>query len=92
MALMLATSVIASVMNILGSLPGNIIAFVVIFLIGHFFNIGINLIGTYVHAARLQYLEFFSKFYKEGGVPFRPLAYRTKYVDVDTSEREGEGA
>ena len=92
MALMLATSVIASVMNILGSLPGNIIAFVVIFLIGHFFNIGINLIGTYVHAARLQYLEFFSKFYKEGGIPFKPLAYRTKYVDVDTAEREGEGA
>ena len=92
MALMLATSVIASVMNILGSLPGNIIAFVVIFLIGHFFNIGINLIGTYVHAARLQYLEFFGKFYKEGGKPFKPLAYRTKYVDVDTAEREGEGA
>ena len=92
MALMLATSVIASVMNILGSLPGNIIAFVVIFLIGHFFNIGINLIGTYVHAARLQYLEFFGKFYKEGGIPFKPLAYRTKFVDVDTAEREGEGA
>ena len=92
MALMLATSVIASVMNILGSLPKNIIAFVVIFLIGHFFNIGINLIGTYVHAARLQYLEFFSKFYKEGGVPFKPLAYRTKFVDVDTSERREEGA
>lgn len=92
MALMLATSVIASVMNILGSLPGNIIAFVVIFLIGHFFNIGINLIGTYVHAARLQYLEFFSKFYKEGGKPFKPLAYRTKYVDVDTAEGEGGSA
>ena len=92
MALMLATSVIASVMNILGSLPGNIIAFVVIFLIGHFFNIGINLIGTYVHAARLQYLEFFSKFYKEGGKPFKPLAYRTKFVDVDTAEREGGSA
>lgn len=82
MALMLATSVIASVMNILGSLPGNLIAFFLIFLIGHFFNIGINLIGTYVHAARLQYLEFFGKFYKEGGIPFKPLAYRTKYVDV----------
>ena len=90
MALMLATSVIASVMNILGSLPGNIIAFVIIFCIGHFFNIGINLIGTYVHAARLQYLEFFGKFYKEGGIPFKPLAYRTKYVDVDTRESEVE--
>lgn len=90
MALMLATSVIASVMNILGSLPGNIIAFFVIFLIGHFFNIGINLIGTYVHAARLQYLEFFGKFYKEGGVPFKPLSYKTKFVDVNATEKEAK--
>ena len=82
MALMLATTVIASVVNILGSLPGNIIAFILIFLFGHIFNLGINIIGTYVHAARLQYLEFFGKFYKDGGVPFRPLTYNTKYVDV----------
>lgn len=82
MALMLATTVIASVVNILGSLPGNIIAFVLIFAFGHIFNLGINIIGTYVHAARLQYLEFFGKFYKDGGVPFKPLAYDTKYVDI----------
>ena len=82
MALMLATSVIASVMNILGSLPGSLIFFIVIFLIGHVFNIGVNIIGTYVHAARLQYLEFFGKFYKEGGVPFKPLNCRAKSVHV----------
>ncbi|MCI8514594.1 MAG: V-type ATP synthase subunit I [Lachnospiraceae bacterium] len=82
MALMLATTVIASVVNILGSLPGNIIAFVLIFAFGHIFNLGINVIGTYVHAARLQYLEFFGKFYKDGGVPFKPLTYDTKYVDI----------
>ncbi|MEG1999985.1 MAG: V-type ATP synthase subunit I [Evtepia sp.] len=86
MALMLATSVIASVMNILGALPGNVIAFAIVFVIGHVFNIGVNIIGTYVHAARLQYLEFFGKFYQEGGVPFRPLAYQTKYVDVKEEE------
>jgi V/A-type H+/Na+-transporting ATPase subunit I len=82
MALMLATTVIASVVNILGSLPGNIIAFVVIFIFGHVFNIGINVIGSYVHTARLQYLEYFSKFYQSGGRPFRPLQYNTKYVDI----------
>jgi V/A-type H+/Na+-transporting ATPase subunit I len=82
MALMLATTVIASVVNILGSLPGNLIAFVVIFVFGHIFNIGINVIGSYVHTARLQYLEYFSKFYKSGGRPFRPLQYNTKYVDI----------
>ncbi len=82
MALMLATSVIATVINTLGALPGSLIAFVPVFLVGHLFNIAVNLIGTYVHAARLQYLEFYGKFYKEGGVPFRPLAYQTNYTDV----------
>ncbi len=90
MALMLATSVIASVMNILGALPGSIIAFVFIFIIGHVFNIGVNIIGTYVHAARLQYLEYFGKFYVEGGVPFRPLSYRTRFVDILPNDGEKE--
>ena len=86
MALMLATSVIAQVFNTLGALPRNIIVFVLVFLIGHVFNIGVNLIGTYVHAARLQYLESCGKFYKEGGIPFRPLQYDTKYVDINDEE------
>ena len=95
MALMLATSVISQVFNILATLPGEglpkpvgILVFLVIFLVGNLFNMGINIIGTYVHAARLQYLEFFSKFYKEGGVPFNPLKYQTKYVDVTTDSGE----
>ena len=86
MALMLATSVIAMVFNTLAALPKMIIVFLIVFLIGHVFNLGVNLIGTYVHAARLQYLEYFGKFYKEGGVPFKPLKYNTKYVDVNEEE------
>ncbi|MCI2106732.1 MAG: V-type ATP synthase subunit I [Intestinimonas sp.] len=85
MALLLATSVIASVVNTLGAMTG-IIGFIIIFLVGHAFNMGINIIGTYVHAARLQYLEFFSKFYKEGGRPFAPLKIDTQYVDVIKEE------
>ena len=89
MALMLATTVIASVVNMLGTLPANIIVFIPIFLFGHTFNLGINIIGTYVHAARLQYLEYFGKFYKDGGRAFQPLRYKTKYVDVlDESGKE----
>ncbi len=88
MALMLATSVIAMVFNTLGALPKNIIAFIIIFLIGHVFNIGVNIIGTYVHAARLQYLEYFGKFYKDGGIPFRPLQYDTKFVDIIDNKEE----
>jgi V/A-type H+-transporting ATPase subunit I len=62
MALMLASTVIASVVNILGTLPGNIVIFFVIFLFGHSFNMGINLIGTYVHAAGFSILNFSASF------------------------------
>ena len=86
MALVLATSVIASVVNTLGAMTG-FVGFVVVFLIGHAFNMGINIIGTYVHAARLQYLEFFGKFYKEGGRAFAPLKLDTYYVDVIKEEK-----
>lgn len=82
MALMLAGGIVASIVNILGSLFGSVILFIPIFIIGHAFNIGINVIGTYVHAARLQYLEFFGKFYADGGKPFRPLEVKTKYFDI----------
>jgi V/A-type H+-transporting ATPase subunit I len=82
MALMLAGGIIASIVNILGSLNGSIVFFIIVFIIGHTFNMGINIIGTYVHAARLQYLEFFGKFYVDGGKPFRPLEIKTKYYDI----------
>jgi V/A-type H+-transporting ATPase subunit I len=90
MALMLATSVIASVANTLATLmqpPAGIILFVIVFVIFHAINIGINLIGTFVHAARLHYLEFFNKFYTTGGIPFKPLAYNTKYVNIIEEEK-----
>lgn len=86
MALMLAGGIVASIVNILGGLFGNIFLFIPIFIIGHVFNIGINVIGTYVHAARLQYLEFFGKFYADGGKAFRPLEVRTKYYDIVKEE------
>ena len=86
MALMLAGGIVASIVNILGGLFGNIFAFIPIFIIGHVFNIGINVIGTYVHAARLQYLEFFGKFYADGGKAFRPLEVKTKYFDIVKEE------
>ena len=82
MALMLAGAVIAQVFNTLGSVTGNVIGFVVISLIGNALNLALNLLGCYVHDLRLQCLEFFGRFYKEGGQKFRPMAYNTKYVDI----------
>ncbi|MDR0292598.1 MAG: V-type ATP synthase subunit I [Oscillospiraceae bacterium] len=87
MALGLAGGVIGSVFNSLGAMPASIpvagpVIFLVIFAAGHSFNFAINIIGTYVHAARLQYIEYFSKFYDSPGEPFKPLQAGTKYVDI----------
>lgn len=87
MALGLATGVIASVFNLLGAMAGPIF-FWVVFVIGHAFNMGINVIGTYVHDARLHYLEFFGKWYEDGGKPFLPLRIKTKYIDVVENNQE----
>ena len=73
LALCLVTGVIGSVVNMLAAMMGNIIVFVIICLFGHTLNIAINLIGTYVHTCRLQYVEYFSKFYEGGGKAFTPL-------------------
>ena len=82
MALMLAGSVIAQVFNTLGAIPGNIVVFVIISMVGNLLNFGLNLLGCYVHDLRLQCLEFFNKFYEDGGKPFRPLDMQTKFVDI----------
>ena len=67
---------------VFGAVTGNVIGFVIVSLIGNMLNFALNLLGCYVHDLRLQCLEFFNRFYKEGGKPFRPLDIQTKYVDV----------
>ena len=86
LALGLATGVIASVVNQMGSMLGKSIAgailFIVVFLVGHAMNLAINLLGAYVHTNRLQFVEFFGKFYEGGGRTFKPFEADTKYVDI----------
>ena len=86
LALGLATGVIASVVNQMGSMLGGgivgAIGFAIIFVIGHAMNLSINLLGAYVHTNRLQFVEFFGKFYEGGGRPFEPFETDTKYVDI----------
>ena len=83
LALGLATGIIAQVMNMLGCLPSNVvfraILFIIVSIVGHVVNIAINLISAYVHTTRLQYVEFYGKFYEGGGKPFRPFGLNTKY-------------
>lgn len=87
LALGLATSVIASIVNEMSLMSGTdsilkVIGMVLILAAGHALNFSINALGAYVHSCRLQYIEFFGKFYKGGGIPFDPLKANTKYVDV----------
>ena len=84
MTLMLAGSVIASVFNTLGAIPGNVVFFLLVSVAGNGLNFALNLLSCYVHDLRLQCLEYFGKFYKDGGKPFAPLAINTKYVDIQS--------
>lgn len=84
LALGLATGVIANVVNLLGSMIGSgvvgLIAMIVVGIIGHTFNLAINALGSFVHSSRLQYIEFFGKFYEDGGEEFSPFRNNTRYV------------
>ena len=86
LALGLATGVVAQVFNTLGSLAGGGIAgsilLIVVFAFGTVFNIAINALGAFVHSCRLQYVEFFGKFYTGGGRPFAPFERKTKYIKI----------
>lgn len=90
LALGLATGVIASVVNQMAGMLGNgiigIIGFILIFIVGHTLNLGINLLGAYVHTNRLQFVEFFGKFYDGGGRAFAPFHSDTKYMDIMKEE------
>lgn len=92
MALGLATGVISMVVNLMATLPGRsvigLLLFVVIFAFGHTLNFAINALGSYVHTSRLQYVEFFGKFYESGGRPFTPLTAKTKYYRVINREED----
>ena len=81
MALCLSTGVIAQVVNLLGGLVGPIPA-VFVGIIGHGFNLANSALGSYVHTSRLQYVEFFGKFYEGGGKEFTPFRYKNKYTRI----------
>ncbi|MDD4840039.1 MAG: V-type ATP synthase subunit I [Clostridia bacterium] len=98
----LAGGVVGMVVNkicgvIIGLLPAfggipvlGIIVALPIFMVGHLFNIGISTLGAYVHNCRLQYIEFFGKFYAGAGHLFVPLGSRTKYTYIDNTSLEKE--
>ncbi|MDD2414018.1 MAG: V-type ATP synthase subunit I [Eubacteriaceae bacterium] len=92
LALSLATGVIGMVMNLLARMvSGSIIGFVfaiLIYILGHTFNLAMSMLSAFVHDSRLQYIEFFNKFYEGGGLKFKPLAFHTKYIDISDMEKD----
>ena len=70
----------------LGTIPSNPVAkgilLFFVFIFGHTVNIAINMIGTYVHTNRLQYVELYSKFYEGGGKQFKPFELNSKYIKI----------
>ncbi|NCC16065.1 MAG: V-type ATP synthase subunit I [Clostridia bacterium] len=91
LALGLATGVVAKVINTLGSLAGGgvkgTIVLLLAFVFGTVFNIAINALGAFVHSCRLQYVEFFGKFYTGGGRAFTPFERKTKYIKILKEEK-----
>ncbi len=86
LALGLTTGVMAQVFNMLATMFGTGIVgsifMVIILIVGHAINIGLNALGSYVHTMRLQYVEMFSKFYEGGGEEFEPFSLKSKYIKI----------
>ena len=87
LALGLASSALGMIMSMLANLAGDIPYIgwalgITILLVGHVFGFAVNILGAFVHSLRLQYVEFFSKFYTGGGASFSPLCYKTSYVAI----------
>jgi V/A-type H+-transporting ATPase subunit I len=87
MALGLSGGVIAMVVNtfalMIGKVPGvGILIGILIFCVGHIFNLTISILGSFIHSARLQLLEFFGKFFDSGGKKYKPFRFESKYFEI----------
>lgn len=78
MAIGLCSVMLADVANRLGGMAGNVIAGFLVAGVLHFFNLVLGVFSPTVHALRLHYVEFFSKFLELGGRRFEPLTKKTK--------------
>lgn len=92
LALGLASAIIGDIVNTMTGTIGNVVIKVIagtlILLVGHTLNFALNALGAYVHSCRLQFLEFFGKFFEGGGTAFKPFKADTKYIVVKTQTSE----
>ena len=96
LALGLATSVVGFVMNMLAGMvrgllpPIGLLFALMIYVVGHLFNLALSLLSAYVHDCRLQYIEFYGKFYDGGGKVFKPFSIQTKYIQLKEQDNGGK--
>lgn len=98
----LSGGVVAMVVNMICEVVADLIGVPVlgyiicipVYIVGHLFNIAISTLGAYVHNARLQYIEFYGKFYEGGGHQFVPFASQTKYtyIDMNSAAKDNNAA
>ncbi len=89
MALIMSSASVAYVMNLLAGMVRTMIPIpflgvlfsIIIYIVGHLFNLVLGLLSAYVHDCRLQYIEFYGKFFDGGGYLFKPLTIETKYIN-----------
>ncbi len=88
LALGLATGIIALAVNIVALLMKDMVPYigwvlmVLILIGGHIFNLALSALGSFIHSARLQFVEFFGKFMEGGGAPFEPIYKVCKYLKI----------
>jgi V/A-type H+-transporting ATPase subunit I len=87
MALGLAGGFIAGAVNMMAGMvaqsgPIGFVFAIIIFIFGQTFNLGLSLLGAYVHTIRLTFVEFFGKFYEGGGKSFNTFKSKPKYINL----------
>jgi V/A-type H+-transporting ATPase subunit I len=91
LALGLSTGVIAMLVDMLAKMVSGVpivgwMIGIIIFCFGHIFNTIINTLGGFIHSGRLQFLEFFSKFFEGGGKKSKPFRFESKYFEIIEQE------
>ena len=92
LALGLGTTGMALAFNIVAEIIPSMIPVVgiiftpIILIIAHTANLGLQTLGAGVHSLRLQYVEFFNRFYEGGGKKFEPFSIKRRYTKIKEVE------